>query len=176
MWLFLLQECLNDVKLKFLKHCNQLFYYLLTNWLSKLYLYNYLKISYVYDSAPHFKSLLGALNQDGRVEGHALTPSCKNSRITTKCWTIFDRKTLELTKKDTPHPKKKEKPQWDGRRGTITIKSNPTTAGWVTHKLENTHITEVHPVEWRFWTPRQASQSGGPATGGGILRESDFEI
>lgn len=31
MWLFLPQECLNDVKLQFLKHCNQLFYYLLTN-------------------------------------------------------------------------------------------------------------------------------------------------
>ena len=50
-------------------------------------------------------------NQDGRVEGHALTPSCKNTRITTSCWTIIDRKTLELTKKDTPYPKTKEKPQ-----------------------------------------------------------------
>ena len=50
-------------------------------------------------------------NQDGRVEGRALTPSCKNTRITTTCWTIIDRKTLELTKKDTPHPKTKEKPQ-----------------------------------------------------------------
>ena len=27
----------------------------------------------------------GALNQDGRGEGHALTPSCKNTRITTNC-------------------------------------------------------------------------------------------
>ena len=52
-----------------------------------------------------------ALNQDGGVEGRALTPSCKNTRITTNCWTIIDRKTLEHTKKDTPHPKTKEKPQ-----------------------------------------------------------------
>ena len=52
-----------------------------------------------------------ALNQDGGVEGHALTPSCENTRITTSCWTGIDRKTLELTKKDTPHPKTKEKPQ-----------------------------------------------------------------
>ena len=59
----------------------------------------------------------------------------------------MDRKTLELTKKDTPHPKTKEKLQLDGRRGTITIKSNPITAGWVTHKLENTYTTEVHPLE-----------------------------
>ena len=54
---------------------------------------------------------LAGLNQDGRVEGRALTPSCENTRITTSCWTIIDRKTLELTKKHTPHPKTKEKPQ-----------------------------------------------------------------
>ena len=89
------------------------------------------------------------------------------------CWTIIDRKTLELTKKDTPHPKTKEKPQWDGRRGAITIKSNPVTAGWVTHRLENTYTTVVHPLERRFWAPRQASQPAGPATGGGIPRESE---
>ena len=50
-------------------------------------------------------------NQDSRVEGRALTPSCENTRITSSCWTIIDRKTLELTKKDTPHSKTKEKPQ-----------------------------------------------------------------
>ena len=87
-------------------------------------------------------------NQDGRVEACALTPSCKNTRITTSCGTIIDRRTLELTKKDTPHPKTKKKLQWDGRRGAITAKSNPITAGWVTHRLENTYTTEVHPLEW----------------------------
>ena len=114
-------------------------------------------------------------NQDGGVEGRALTPSCENTRITTSCWTVINRKMLELTKKDTPHPKTKEKPQWDGRRGAITAKSNPITARWVTHRLENTYTTGVHPLEWRFWVPRQASQPGGPAMGGGIPRESDFE-
>ena len=114
-------------------------------------------------------------NQDGRVEGRALTPSCENTRITTSYWTIIDRKTLELTKKDTPHPKTKEKPQWDGRRGAIRVKSNPITGGWVTHRLVNTYTTEVHPLEWRLWAPRQASQPGGPGMGGGIHRESDFE-
>ena len=113
--------------------------------------------------------------EDGRVEGCALTPSCKTTRITTNCWTVIDRKTLELTKKDNLHPKTKEKLQWDSRRGAITIKSNPITTGWVTHKLENTYTTEVHPLEWRVWAPRQASQPGGLATGGGIPRESDFE-
>ena len=114
-------------------------------------------------------------NEDGGVEGHALIPSCEYTRITASCWTVIDRKTLELTKKDTPHLKTKEKPQWDGRRGTITVKSNPITGGCMTHRLENTYTTEVHPLEWSFWAPRQASQTGGPTTGGGIARESDFE-
>ena len=103
------------------------------------------------------------------------TPSCKSTGITTNCWTIIDRKILELIKKDTPHPKTEEKPQWEGRIGAITIKSNPRTARWVTHKLENNNTKEVHPLEWRFWAPCQASQSGGPATGGGIPRESDLK-
>ena len=124
---------------------------------------------------PQLKRYVLRFTRDGRVEGCALTPSCESTGITTNCWTIIDRKTLELTKKDTPHPKTKEKPQWDGRRGAITIKSNPTTAGWVTHKLENAYTTEVHPKEWRFWASRQASQPGDLATGGGIPRESDFE-
>ena len=76
------------------------------------------------------KSLRGRrLAQDGRVEGRALTPSCESTKITTNCWTIIDRKTLELSKNDTPHPKAKEKPQWDGRRGAITIKQIPYQLG-----------------------------------------------
>ena len=129
----------------------------------------------VFNSFGYICSRRRRRNQDGGVEGHALTPSCENTRITTSCWTIIDRKTLELTKKDTPHPKTKEKPQWDGRRGAITVKSNPITGGWVAHRLVNTYTTEVQPMEWRFWAPHQASQPGGPATGGGIHRESDFE-
>ena len=68
---------------------------------------------------------------------------------------------MELTKNDTPHPKTKEKPQWEDGRGAITVKSNPITAVWVTEKLENTYTTEVHSLEWRFWAPRQTSQTGG---------------
>ena len=104
------------------------------------------------------------------IYGRALTPSCEITGITTNCWTFIDRKTLELTKKDTPPPKTKEKLQWDGMRGTMRIKSNPITTGWVSHKLENNYNTEDHPLEWSFLAPRQASQPGG-----GIPRESDFE-
>ena len=57
------------------------------------------------------KTKIQGRNKDGGVEGRALTPSCENTRITASCWTIIDRKTLELTKKDTPHPKTKEKSQ-----------------------------------------------------------------
>ena len=46
-------------------------------------------------------------------------------------------------KKDSPHPKTKKKPQQDGKRGAITIKSNPIPTGWVTHKLENSNTKEV---------------------------------
>ena len=52
-------------------------------------------------------------NQDGRVEGCALTPSCENTRITTSCWTNIDRKTLELTKK---YPTSKDKGEATVRR------------------------------------------------------------
>ena len=51
------------------------------------------------------------INQDGGVEGRALTPSCESTRITTGCWTIINRKTLDFTKEDTPRPRTEEKSQ-----------------------------------------------------------------
>ena len=53
----------------------------------------------------------GRINQDGGVEGRALTPSCESTRITTGCWTIMDRKTLDFTMEDTQRPRTEEKPQ-----------------------------------------------------------------
>ena len=103
------------------------------------------------------------------------TPTCENTRITTSCWTIIDRKTLELTKKDTPHPKTKEKPQWDGRRGTITVKSNPITAGVGDSQTGEHLYKRSPPTGVKVLSPTSGSQPGGPAMGGGIPRESDFE-
>ena len=40
-------------------------------------------------------------------------------------------------KKDTPGPKTKKKPHWDQRRDAVTIKLNPITTWWMTHKWEN---------------------------------------
>ena len=62
-------------------------------------------------SKPLFKKTHVEINQDGGVEGRALTPSCESTRITTGCWTIIDRKTLDFTKEDTPRPRTEEKPQ-----------------------------------------------------------------
>ena len=64
------------------------------------------------------------------------------------------------TQNRDPTPKDK-KPQWDGRRDVITIKSDPTPARWVTHKLENNNTKEVLPLLWRFWTfPAWGSDKG----------------
>ena len=53
---------------------------------------------------------------------------------------------MEPTKKDIPQPKTKEKPQQDGRRGTIMIKSNLIPTSWETHKLENNITKKVLPL------------------------------
>ena len=115
-------------------------------------------------------------NQDGGVEGHVLISSCNSTKITTTYWTAINRRTLEPTKlKDIPHPKTKEKPQQDGERGAIMIKSNPIPAVWATHKLENSNTKEVLSLLWRLWVLHQVSQLGGLAQGLGTPRESDFE-
>ena len=80
-----------------------------------------------------------------------------------------------LPKKDTPCPKTKKKPQRNGRRSIIMIKSNPMPAGWVTHRLENHNIKEVSTLLWRFWTPCQASQPGDPTKGLETPKVSDLE-
>ena len=66
---------------------------------------------------------------------------------------------LEPAKKDTPRPKTEKKLQWDSRRGTIMIQSNPITPSWVIHKLEKNYIAEAFKKEWKFWSLHQASQA-----------------
>ena len=76
------------------------------------------------------------------------------------------KKRLERTKKDILHHKDiKNKPQQDGRRGTLSTQSNPIPPGWVTCKL--TTVAEALPQEWELWVPHQPPQSGGLALGGG---------
>ena len=64
-------------------------------------------------------------SQNGRIEGRALFFSCKNSKITTCCWTTIDRKMLDSTKKNTLPWRTKEKPQQHSRRVKITFRANP---------------------------------------------------
>ena len=81
-----------------------------------------------------------------------LISSCKSTKVTTSCWTTIDMRRLNLPKTGTPHLNTK-KPQGEGRRVTIMIKSNPMPTGWVTHKLKNNNIKEVLWLLWRFWNP-----------------------
>ena len=63
--------------------------------------------------------------QDGGVEGYVLIFSCKNSKIITHCWTTDSRRMMNPTKRRYPHPRAKEKPQQDGRRGKIMFRIKP---------------------------------------------------
>ena len=65
--------------------------------------------------------------QDGGVEGRALIFSYENSKITTCCLTTNDRRMLAPPKKNTPHPRAKEKPQQEGRRDEIALRIKPHT-------------------------------------------------
>ena len=107
--------------------------------------------------------------KDGRVEGCRLNPYYRNTKITSN-WTTINKNTAETYQKKT-----KKKPQRYGRRCVIMIKSNPITAGWATHKLENNYTTKFLPQEWKSLATHQASQPADLATGGGAPRESGFE-
>ena len=61
--------------------------------------------------------------QDGGIEGCACISFSKSTKITASCLTTSSQRMLEPTKSDTQCPKTK-KPQQDGRKGEITIKSN----------------------------------------------------
>ena len=74
---------------------------------------------------------------------------------------------MEPTKTDILHPKTK-KPQQNSRKRSLTLKSNPITVEWVTHKLENKYITEVIPQEYELLSPK----SGSPTWRYGIGRKS----
>ena len=53
---------------------------------------------------------------------------------------------METTKKDIPSPKAKKHLQQDGRKSTLTTKSNPIPVRWETHKLKNNKTKKVLPL------------------------------
>ena len=89
-------------------------------------------------------------------------------------WATWGEGCWNPPKKDSPHQKTEMKPQQDGWRNTIVVKSNPIPAR-VTHRLENNNTKEVLTLLWRFWTPCQVSQPGDPTRELGIPREYGFE-
>ena len=72
-------------------------------------------------------NLLRLSLQDGRIEGRELIFSCENSKIITHCWTRLTGECWMPPKKDTPHPRAKENPQQDYRRGEIIFRIKPHT-------------------------------------------------
>ena len=106
--------------------------------------------------------------QDGGIEGCACISFSKSTKITASCLTTSSQRMLEPTKSDTQCPKTK-KPQQDGRKGEITIKSNLIPTRCVIHKLEKntTKVVLLLVVVllhlWRFIVPHQASQPGNLA-------------
>ena len=53
--------------------------------------------------------------------------SCENSKITTHCWTIINRRNVGSHQKRYPHPRAKKKSQQDGRRDKISFRIKPHT-------------------------------------------------
>ena len=113
------------------------------------------------------------MREDGRVGECVFISSCKSTKIATSCWTTMDRRTPEPPKKWYSMSKTK-RPVVRWQSSTITIKWNPITAGWVTHKLENNNTKEVLPLLQRFWTSPQVSQPGDLIKGLGIPMQSDL--
>jgi len=69
-------------------------------------------------------------------------------------------------KEDTLYLKTKKKSQKDGRRSTLTIKSNPIPMRWVAQKLKNNYTTGVKILShtsdfptWKFCNGRRNCQS-----------------
>ena len=94
--------------------------------------------SILYTNSMALKAKTGLLVQDGGAEGRAFLFSGQSTKTAISCWTTSTEGRWNPPKKDNPRPKTKKQPQWDGRRGTITINLNPIpTYGWVTHRLEN---------------------------------------
>ena len=73
-----------------------------------------------------------------------------------------------LPKKDTPCPKTKKKPQRDGRRSTIMIKSNPMPAGGQWYHRSSCTVVKAQ-------NPKSGYAAWGPDKGTGSPRESDLE-
>ena len=100
------------------------------------------------------------LAQDGRVEGRAITPSCESTGITANCWTIMDRKTLELTKKRDPTSKDRGEAtvRWQEGHNHNTIKSHNC---WVGDSQTGEHI----PQKSTHWSEGSEPQVRLPKLG-----------
>ena len=91
-------------------------------------------------------------SQDGGVEECTLIFSCENSKTTTSCWTVIDRRMLEPSEKDISHPRGKEKPIPMGekmQKGKTVIWGGFTNS-WEKQRSESQkRKANIHPFECR---------------------------
>ena len=100
---------------------------------------------------------------------------CKNSKITSCCLTTIDRRMLDPTKKNTPHPRAKEKPKQDGRRGKITFRIKPHSHQRCSESSNKTLCTPGDPTDIKLdlalsvsVSPEEVRVSSGLPQGQGL--------
>ena len=119
------------------------------------------------------QSLKRMSSQDGRVKGCVLI-SCNYSKITPHCWTTIKGECWIPPKKDIPHPRAKEKPQQDSRRGKITFRIKPHTRQRCSEGSNKTLCTpgSRDPTETEAdlcWVSCGGTGQQWPAAGAGAL-------
>ena len=111
------------------------------------------------------------LVQDDRVDGHALTFSCKNTKTATSCWTNIDKTMLEPINKTYPAFKDKEASlRWKEGHNNDKIKSHTCQMG--DSQTGEQYYQTNYALLWKLWIPCQAFQTENPTNGLGIPKES----
>ena len=80
-----------------------------------------------------------------RVEGHALIPFCKSTKITTSCWTTIDRRLENTKKKKIPHVQRQRSSSSEMVGGAQSWYNLIPFPSW------------GRPTNWRTITPRKFS-------------------
>ena len=107
--------------------------------------------------------------QDGRVEGHTLIFSFENSKIATNQWTNIDRRMLDSTKKDTPHPRAKEKPQ---QGGSVQFSCSVVSDSLQPHESQHARPPCPSPTPAVHSDSRPSSQWCNPAISSSVVHFS----
>ena len=120
--------------------------------------------------------------QDGRVEGHVLIFSCKNSKITTHCWTIINRRMLHCTKKDTHVQRQRRTPSKmvGGVKSHLESNSMPARDAWRAQTKSCAHQETPQRLSqtclWVLSVSWKGTGQQWPAARAGTLGAADLSI